>query len=388
MRKIENIYILAAKVAKSILKNKKVNPDKITELFDEKEAVEILNRLDTIEEKTNRQLKLKSLKKTKNSDWKKIHQQVVPAKKTIRLALFYKVAAVFVGVLGLSYFLTFYSNNNTLHNIATNDAIVLKLGNGKTQIIHTDGSSVIVNNSGTVVSKQIGTSLEYVSANNVETLIYNELTVPFGKTFQVLLSDSTMVHLNSGTTLKYPVKFLKGKERLVYLTGEAYFKVSKDKHHPFTVVSKDINIRVLGTEFNVCSYPEDFGSKTVLVEGSVSLYKNNQDYSKENETLLVPNQKAVWSFNNKEFIIKDIPDTSMYTAWMEGKVVFKHTYFKNIIKKLERHYNVKIQNNNSELAHKKFTGYFDNETIEQVLKAFCKNYKIEYTIKNNLITIN
>src|SRR5690606_37791808 len=136
--------------------------------------------------------------------------------------------------------------------------------NGNTQVIKEDGSVEIVDRNGRTIGKQNGTQLDYknvVSGNRDqlpdEVLTYNELVVPYGKRMKLILSDSSIVHINSGTRLKYPVKFLKNKDRMVFLEGEAFFEVSKSKTASFIVNTDNIDIRVLGTKFNVSSYAND-----------------------------------------------------------------------------------------------------------------------------------
>jgi len=212
------------------------------------------------------------------------------------------------------------------------------------------------------------------------------LTVPYGKRFDIVLSDSTQVHLNAGTSIKYPVKFIKGKDREVHLTGEAFFEVAKDAGHPFIVNANGLNIRVLGTKFNVSAYPEDSTTKTMLVEGSVGLYQDIA-YNPEKTTFLKPGHLASLNKANKDISVERA-EISLYTGWMKGNLIFRHVPFKNIIKKLERHYNVVITNHNKALGNELFTASFDNATLEQVLETFQNNYGLEYRIEKDEIIIN
>ncbi|WP_457611141.1 FecR family protein, partial [Lutibacter sp.] len=193
--------------------------------------------------------------------------------------------------------------------------------------------------------------------------------------------------LNSGTSLKYPVKFLKGESRQVFLNGEAFFDVAKDSIHPFIVNMNDVGVRVLGTKFNTSSYPENDYINTVLVEGAVRLFNNTSVYNKINSTLLSPGYKASWDKHNNKISI-DKADIALHTAWIKGRIIFKHLSFKSIIKKLERQYDVTIMNNNKTLNNEFFTASFDTETIEQVMETFHKNYGIDYSIINHQIIIN
>ncbi|SFS49038.1 FecR family protein [Lutibacter maritimus] len=331
----------------------------------------------------------------KNS-WEKIESRLNKPNKTPSLILIkfkktFKYVAVFIAFLGVSYFL--FNQNKPSSNtqnqlIIAQESIKLELENGDIKIISADGTEKLTNKSGQIVAEQAGNSLTYNKKSNHDILEYNKLIIPNGKKFQIVLSDGTKIYLNSGTTLKYPVKFIAGNNRQVYLLeGEAYFDVAKDAKHPFIVNSENMNVRVLGTEFNMSSYPEDNSINTVLVEGSVSVFEKETSYDKNTSIELKPGFKASWNKAENKAAIDKV-DVSMYTGWVDGKLIFKNTQFKNIIKKLERHYNVTITNNNLKLNEQYFDATFDIETIEQVLNSFNKSYKIEYKIENNQIYIN
>jgi len=316
--------------------------------------------------------------------------------KRIKLNSVFKYAAIIIIAIGLTLF---YKKNTDPKQklIISDEAITIKLDNGDIEVIDTSGKKKIINKKGNIVGIQKGSELNYqnqeneqltpLSHKNSKELAFNELTVPFGKKFQIILSDGTEVYLNAGTTLKYPVHFINDTERKVYLlNGEAYFDVTTDTIHPFIVSTSKMNIQVLGTEFDVSAYPEDVTIRTVLVEGSVSLMGNNPTL-KNSISVLKPGYKAEWSKNTNNLSISKV-DTSIYTGWKNGKLIFKNMKFKNILIKLERKYNVTIINNNKELDDQYYDATFDIETIEQVLNSFNKSYKIEYTIKNNQIIIN
>lgn len=311
----------------------------------------------------------------------------------------FKYVAIFIGIIGITFF--FQNGDDTIQELKISDeAITIKLDNGNIEVITTTGEKRILDKKGRIVGIQSGIELNYQNKNNSQTplpslfsnkkekLAYNELTVPYGKKFQIVLSDGTEVFLNAGTSFKYPVKFINGTKRQVYLlSGEAYFDVTKDTNDPFIVNTNEMCIRVLGTEFNVSSYPEDPTISTVLVEGYVSLFGKNEVYNDDETSFLKPGYMANWNKSNKEISI-NLVDTSLYTSWKNGKLIFKNLQFKNIVKKLERHYNVSIINNNKKLGEQYYNATFDIETIEQVLKSFNKSFEIMYTIENNKIIIN
>ncbi|WP_420400522.1 FecR family protein [Flagellimonas sp.] len=288
-----------------------------------------------------------------------------------------KYAASIIFVLGTGYILyTANLNDNEPVPIPEN-AITLETGDNNIMVISEDGTAKVLDKQGNIVGAQSGSKLVYDNTSELEELVYNTLTVPYGKTFDLQLSDGTKVTLNAGSSIKYPVKFLKEGNREVFLIGEAFFDVAHDAEHQFVVNADQMNITVLGTKFNVSSYPEDTMVNTVLVEGSVQISPVDEEQNMKTNTQLEPGFKASLEKRNGEVTV-DEADISLHTAWINGKIVFRHTPFKNIVKKLERHYNVEIINNNQLLDDEVFTASFDIETIEEVLATFSKTYPINY----------
>ncbi|MEG3659927.1 FecR family protein [Arenibacter palladensis] len=304
-----------------------------------------------------------------------------------------KRAAIFIGLLGLGYMMHLTTEDPNNMEVDGN-TITIKQENGSTQIIKEDGSVEIVDDKGRIIGKQNGTQLDYrnsfaADANNLsnDILTYNELVVPFGKKMKLILSDSTVVHINSGTRLKYPVKFLENKDRMVFLEGEAFFEVTKSNTAPFIVNTDKIDIRVLGTKFDVSAYQDDEQLSTVLVEGSVELSTPDRSAVGEEKYLLVPGQIGSW---NKSMDTMKIADTDVneYTSWINGQIIFKIRPFPEILKVLERHYNVSITNNYKLLDNQQFFAKFDTETIEQVLTYFQNSTPFQYTRTGDRIEID
>jgi ferric-dicitrate binding protein FerR (iron transport regulator) len=321
--------------------------------------------------------------------WKQFMQKITIRNRKKKQLLLMKYAAVFAGTVGIAFFLEREISVPQDFNTEGN-AITLELENGNIQIITDKEERNIFNKNGKVVAKKQGNTLNYNAGLEVVVSskpVYNQLTVPFGKTFKLVLSDGTMVYLNAGSSLRYPVKFLKETEREVFLEGEAFFDVVKNEITPFVVNANNLNVRVLGTKFNLSSYPEEESINTVLVEGSVALYEKNKVFDSENITLLEPGHKAQWNKRIKNVSIDKV-DTEMYIGWIDGKIIFRDTPFKIIRKKLERHYNISIKNNNKILEEKTYNAKFDIESIEQLLNTLNEIYPIKYTIEKNEIVIN
>ena len=321
--------------------------------------------------------------------WEELESKLDYSKPKPRFMGLIKYAAILVLLVGIGFFFTQQKSNSNLPVIDKN-AITLELGNGNIQVITEDGERTFIDKKGKPVGTQKGNVLNYKSvANDLTSLepIYNELTIPYGKTFKLVLSDGTTIHLNAGSSIKYPVKFIEGAHREVFLKGEAFFDVVKNANQPFVVNINELNVRVLGTKFNVSSYPEEENINTVLVEGSVALHGKDNDFNSANTVLLEPGNKGEWNQKSKETSITQV-DTKMYTSWVEGRMIFRNTPFKIIRKKLERHYNVSIKNNNEILEEKTYNAVFDVESIEQVLRTLNEIYSIEYIIDQNEIVIN
>lgn len=306
-----------------------------------------------------------------------------------RTTLFFRYAALFVVIFGLMFL---YKNSvsetgPSLRTISTStdDNIKLKLSNGEVRVISAQSKDKILTQGGKVIGTQRGNIILYEDSQAPKKLDYNELTVPYGKMFELVLSDKTRVYLNAGSTLRYPVTFMEQGPREVFLTGEAYFSVTKDKKKPFIVNADQINIEVLGTEFNVSIYPEDMAINTVLVEGAVKVSRSGNTRP---PLLLAPNQMAAYNKEKHIMSVSEV-DTDMYTAWKDGILLFRGTPFSSIKKKLERHFNVSIENNYGFLDTQVYTAsFYREEGIEQILKVFQEDTPFEYQIENNRIIIS
>lgn len=327
----------------------------------------------------------------KDKAWQSLAGKIKFEKKNKVIPLFklawFKYAAVLVLFFCLGYFYHqgYFSKQAKLEIPISQ--ITLQLDNGVEKIIDEKESTALLNDKGLVIGTQKGKQLLYNNTTGTETLVYNTIKVPYGKRFELQLSDGTKVTVNAGSSLKYPVRFIEGEDRRVFLKGEAFFDVTKDEKHPFIVNANEINVRVLGTTFNMSSYPEDANISTVLVEGSVVAYEVGDHYLSNSAVQLKPNYKAAWHKNNK--IIKvEKTDIETHIAWVEGRLVLHEVAFSDILKKLERQYNVVIINNNKKLESRFFTAKFDIENIYQVLESLSLSGNFSYKVNKNIININ
>lgn len=351
----------------------------------------------TFQRLSNLQGKSKELRDINHLDpqnaWETIHRELRTNNASKRTKNSYhklmRYAAIFVGLVGISLLYRSFYMEESVEWEADPTAITLELGNGETRVLSQSGTAAITTKEGNVLGTKDDGVVDY-SHNDVEaddnSLVYNTLHIPNGKTFKIVLSDGTTVNLNAGSTLTYPIKFIEGQNREVTLIGEAFFHVKKNEKSPFIVSSQSLDIRVLGTQFNVSAYPGDTDEKTVLVEGSVRVYESGTDYNEDDSTLLTPGEMASWQPTDKKIDVKKV-DTELHTSWMQGKLVLKGMKFKDIEKKLERRYGVNIENRNKKMEDRVFTATFDVETIEEVLSTFTTETSFDYVIENNQIII-
>lgn len=293
------------------------------------------------------------------------------------------VAATIISFISLGSF--FYKSVFNDAFVSEN-AITLTLEDGTVRVIIPEDNAKLLDLDGRIIGKQTASGLFYTPENTDKKMVYNTLKVPYGKSYKLGLSDGTMVHINSGSEIKFPIQFIKGFNRTVFVTGEAYFDVAKNKNQPFIVSAANLNIRVLGTKFNVNAYPEDETEEIVLVEGFVALYNKNNNYDPTKCTILKPGFQAKHSKKTKQTKVENVL-TAVYTSWMNGELVFRNMSFENIAKKLERHYNVEIQIKNKELSSQTFNASFGQESLLKVLESLKENYGIAYKQENNKITI-
>lgn len=264
--------------------------------------------------------------------------------------------------------------------------ITLRHSDGSIQRITENAEKNITNKQDHVLGVQKANRLDYTQ-NNVNTLIYNELLVPYGKRFQVVLSDGTHVYLNAGSTLKYPVRFIEGEKREVTLNGEGYFEViKKGENSKFIVHAGDMDVEVLGTSFNLSRYDEDEEVRTVLVEGLVQLHYSAET-GDQRQVKMIPNQRAVFNKKDGSLDVKSV-NVEAYTSWRKGELLFKKSTFGRIRRKLERHFDLSIVNRVPRLDEKVFTAsFFENESVEEVLLYLSEIHSFNYKKEKNQIIV-
>ncbi|NVN19054.1 DUF4974 domain-containing protein [Muricauda sp. HICW] len=305
---------------------------------------------------------------------------------------FLRYAAIVIFILGMGYVFKdeFYKRKEIPQQsiVPRTDQITLKLGNGEVKVLNTDDDANIQTSNGKWLGTKKGNTLEYGKETADGELVYNTLKVPNAKRFNIVLSDGTKVHLNSGSSLRYPVNFSHNGKREVFLEGEAFLEVAHDKEHPFVVRANDLNVEVLGTRFNLSNYGEKSSTEVVLVDGLVSL-ETASESPKSSKMILEPGFMGSFDQTTKD-ISKEKVNTALYTSWIDGNIVIRDESFGDILIKLERFYNVTIINNNEKLTKERFNATIETEkeSIEQVLNYFKQVYQIDYEIVENKVVIN
>lgn len=208
-----------------------------------------------------------------------------------------------------------------------------------------------------------------------EEVSYAEIHAPFGSRISFSLPDSSTGWLNGGSTLKYPVRFADSRD--VELTGEAYFDVKNSKNKPFNVKAANVTISVLGTKFNVAAYSDDSNVDVVLESGKVRLYDINHKELVEMD----PNERVLYKKNEQKVLSKSKVNTTKYSSWKEGKLVFRNDPIEEVVKRLGRWYNTDIVVNhtaNTKNANFRLRATFEDEEIEEVMRLLKLTFPIDY----------
>lgn len=217
-------------------------------------------------------------------------------------------------------------------------------------------------------------------SGNKEKLKYNTLITPKEKVFSVQLSDKTKIWLNANSAIKYPTRFDE-KERKVYLVGEAYFEVSHNANKPFVVVTSNMNVKVLGTSFNVSAYKNDDYTQTSLIEGKVMVKTKNE------ELLLKPGEMAHLNEESKQ-LTRNKVDVNKYIAWRYGKCIFDYDTLEDVMEELSQWYGVKVLFSNQEIKNIHFTGTLNKyKDIHQTLNIIKLTTDVNFEVKEDVVVV-
>ena len=309
-------------------------------------------------------------------------------KRNVRVRRVRRIVSIVAGVvLPLLAVVLWYGTRESIEDVSEQVASVIRHGGVKAELVLADGTtrilgsevtdSLLVQQGANIVVQNQGVS--YCVDSSVVEERYNTLRVPRGGEYSITLSDGTIVYLNSESELRYPVNFV-GRDRRVYLSGEAYFDVVQDEAHPFIVDMGNSSVRVLGTSFDVRAYADEDEVLTTLVQGSVKFSAGKEFVTLE------PGKQAVLG-KSGSIETREV-DTYLYTAWKEGVFAFKRQRLEEIMKVVARWYDVNIFWENVSQKEVTFTGkmkrYDDFSKVVEVLEM---TGNTEFVIKENNIFI-
>jgi transmembrane sensor len=255
--------------------------------------------------------------------------------------------------------------------LTLSDGSIITLDSTSNGILSTQSNATVSNSSGRVVYKGVGISRQEEA--------FNKIATSRGGQYQIVLSDGTKVWLNASSSLHYPVAF-SGKERKVELTGEAYFEVAKNPSQPFIVKVKDVDVKVLGTHFNIMSFDDEDKIATTLLEGAVNVTKGDAS------RLMKPGQQLS-CYTAGKIEMKNNVDVGEVIAWKNGKFHFVNADIKTIMRQLSRWYNIDVSYE-GEITETMFGGMIGRkENVTQLLKIFELTGKVHFKINGTKITV-
>jgi len=233
----------------------------------------------------------------------------------------------------------------------------------------------------------IGLGIIYwVSQYNQSAVQFTETIAPRGQKSQIVLADGTKVWLNSDTKIKYPGRFSKD-QRDVYLDGEAFFEVSKNAHQPFVVHTSQVNVKVLGTKFNVKAYSDESDIETSLFEGKINLLMNNSSSESPVVKEVEPGQSFVYSKTDHQLVAKHFPQDEI-NGWKNNQLIFKDDTFSNLVRKIERWYDVKVVYDRKLFNDRLLTvELFEGERLDHLLKIVSLTLSVDYKYENGEIIL-
>ena len=313
--------------------------------------------------------------------------KIQPTRKTYLLPRIVAIAASLLLVLGVGLWFNGKLRNSfsaRMHQDLApgKDGAILTLANGRKININDAAKGRLADESGVTISKNNDGQIIYTvnEQSGQANGSINTLETSRGEQIQIRLPDSTIVFLNAASSLKYPSTFNGLAKRSVELSGEGYFQVHKDKAHPFIVKSRQQEVQVLGTIFNISSYADDVTVKTTLLEGSVQLTDQNNDTK-----ILKPNQQAINRGNNIEVVQVE---AHLLVDWKEGFFLFNQESLEQLMKRVSRWYNVEVRYENPALKKESISGTISKyKQLSSLLLELEKSGIAEFELDKNILTI-
>ncbi len=295
------------------------------------------------------------------------------------------VAAVWVLALGVTLWMTFGKKENVAPLPVASK--IIPAGEKKATLTLADGTEVHVEEITAQILQEKGMNIEYrngeivyhKSEEETTEVVYNKLEVPRGGECMIKLDDGTKVWVNAETKLKYPVAFV-GDRREVVLEGEAFFDVAKNEK-PFIVETSFGDVRVLGTAFGISAYASESESYTTLVRGKVSVEREGGE-----PVVILPGEQVVTSKDGK--MIKQQVDVEEFVGWKDGIYVFKEKSLGEIMKTLERWYNISVDFQDKSLVDLPFTGNLKRyDDINVFFDALTRTGDMKYRVEGNQVIL-
>lgn len=304
-------------------------------------------------------------------------QKISPSFFTRKRSLAFAVLLLVIAVGGAVFLFNKKDNKPAL----AYNGIVLKMSNGKTVEIPNGEQQMNVGQSGSDATFKLtdGSVLASASNEKLNKEEYNTIFVPAGKDYHMILPDGSEVWLNALTEFKFPLSF-SGDTRTVSIKGEGFFKVAQQSTKPFIVKSPEMNVKVLGTEFNIKCY-EDEPEKTSLVTGKVALHAHNGK-----DTVLIPGKEA--EISNGKFQIADFEE-DVTLSWLKGIYVFNNQDLRHLQSIIKRWYDMEVIIEEETLANKRFTGTVQkNKPLEEFLNSLTRTSDVKFHVKNKQVVFH
>jgi hypothetical protein len=272
-----------------------------------------------------------------------------------------------------------------------NNKAILTLANGSKISLDDAANGLLASEGNIAITKTENGEIVYeknnLNKNNdiLNHVAINTIQTPKGGKFQVRLPDGSKVWLNSASTLSYPTAFT-GSERKVKLKGEAYFEIASNKKIPFRVESDGQIVEVLGTHFNINSYDDEDFTKTTLLEGSVKVILHSKSDVLGKTRMLKPGEQSLTNSSQSGIRIENA-DTEKAVAWKNGYFKFKNTPIQQIMREVERWYDVELVYEGT-MPTDEFTGFISNDVnISGVLKILEQSGGVKFSVKGKKIKV-
>ena len=319
--------------------------------------------------------------------WRQLRQKSRSGRSVRKIKWFpYAAAIVLILSVGGVFYFSGDKEQTEILPIAKNE---VQVPGSRAVLILPDGRKVDLENEVLRSDLAQSDSLLLVSARSLKyrdidspdtTEIFHTLEIPRGGEYLLTLSDGTMIYLNSESTLSFPVKF-QGKERKVYLTGEAYFEVAKNTEHPFVVTAGELEVLVTGTTFGVRAYKDEKDIQTTLESGQVTVRVEGKSVK------LVPNKQVLFNKSTMGLEVRDV-DVDLYLAWADGRLVYDNCPLEKILTDLGRWYNIDVFYSRDELRSYQFSlNMKKHEEFTQVLELIGKTGEVQFEIKDNTVIV-